>query len=232
MSSAGDDAVTTLQDAAERRAGLRIAVVPPVPALLPAYSSEVDPLPELREAVRAVVRDLLAEEPTRLVVLHDPPDPANVERGVPEPLGATVAQHLLDEVGYPGEVVWGQQPWPLPDVVDACVLVMANGSARRGEKAPGHLDERSFGFDEQVEAALRSGDGHALQALDARLGEELMAAGIGALQQVGQVLTRPADSDVRWAGDPGGVQYWVVLLTARNDPDDAVPRVGPDGRVT
>lgn len=222
--------VTTLGEAVERRAGLRVAVVPPVPALLPAYSSEQDPLPGLRAAVRSVVRDLVAEAPTRLVVLHDPPDPDNVARGVPEPLGATVARHLLEEVGYAGEVVWGQQPWPLPDLVDASVLVMANGSARRGEKAPGHLDERSFGFDEAVEAALREGDGHALQALDAPLGEELMAAGIGALQEVGTVLTRPADSDVRWAGDPGGVQYWVVLLTARNDPQDAAPRVGPDGR--
>lgn len=225
-----DHIIAKVDEVEEARATLRIAVVPPVPALLPGNAGEQDPVAELRRAVHRTVRDLLAGGPTRVVVLHDPPDPANLERGVPEPLGARVAQHLLDEVGYEGEVVWGQQPWPLPDVIDAAVLVMANGSARRGEKAPGHLDERSFGFDEEVEAALRSGDGTALRALDVELGSELMAAGTTALQQLGAVLTRPADSDLRWAGDPWGVQYWVVLLTARDDPADTAPRADGTGR--
>jgi hypothetical protein len=222
--------LTTTDEAEESRSALRIAVLPPVPALLPEYAGAEDPVAELRRACRDVVRDALSGEPTRVVVLHDPPDPANVDRGVSEPMGARVAQHLLEEADYTGEVVWGQQPWPLPDLVDAVVLVMANGSARRGETAPGHLDERSFAFDEALGAALHSGDPDALAALDADLAAELMAAGVTALRQLGELLERPADSELRWAGDPWGVQYWVALLTARSDAADLAPRVGPAGR--
>lgn len=199
---------------------LRVAVVPPVPALLPCHAGLDDPVADLRRVVRATVRDLLVDRPSRVVVLHDPADPANVERGVRESLGARVARHLLGEAGLAGEVDCCEAG-PPPDP-GACLVVMANGSARRGEKAPGHLDERSFAFDEQVEAALRSGDGAALRAVDAGLGEELMAAGTVALQQLGALLARrgavPVEADLRWSGDPWGVQYWVALLTTGPGP--------------
>ena len=57
------------------------------------------------------------------------------------------------------------------------LLVMGDGSARRTLKAPGYLDERAAGFDEQVARALEGADVAALKALDEELAYELQAAG-------------------------------------------------------
>jgi hypothetical protein len=168
--------------------------------------------------VLGAVGELVAAGPARVVVLHDGPDEANVARGVSQPMGEKVARSLLAAVGWTGEVVVGVAASAAVDagVRDGDVLlVMANGSARRTEKAPGHLDERSFGFDEALGAALRAGDAAALAAVDAGLGEELLAAGLPALHLLGTLLGDvAADVDVRFDGDPFCVQYWVALVTA------------------
>lgn len=188
------------------------AVVPPVPALLPGNGGLVDPVADLRAAALGAVTDLVAGGPARVVVLHDAPDEANVARGVSQPVGEKVARALLSAAGWAGEVVAGVDASTSVEDGDA-VLVMANGSARRSEKAPGHLDERSFGFDEALGSALRAGDGVALAAVDAALADDLLAAGAPALQRLGALLgDAAADVDVRFDGDPFGVQYWVALL--------------------
>jgi len=56
--------------------------------------------------------------------------------------------------------------------------VVADGSARRTEKAPGHLDDRAEGFDAQVEKALAAGDPELLKALDVNLAEALLVGGM------------------------------------------------------
>lgn len=203
-------------------APLRAAVLPPVPALLPEHAGLVDPVAGLRAACDAALGDLLAGAGA-VVVLHDPADAADHARGVGEPVAVRVALALLRRSGWTGHT-WCRTPddeTPLP--ADAVLLVMANGSARRGERAPGHLDERAFGFDDEVEAALASADPGRLGALDAALGDELMAAGTRCLRRLGGLLGAaagarpagpggPAAAALRWAGDPYGVQYWVVVL--------------------
>ncbi|MGL4745680.1 MAG: hypothetical protein ACRCXL_15005 [Dermatophilaceae bacterium] len=62
------------------------------------------------------------------------------------------------------------------------LVVVADGSARRGEKAPGYLDDRAFGFDDALVAALRDADPAALLALDATLAADLLAHGRAPLQ--------------------------------------------------
>ncbi|MEW2119836.1 class III extradiol dioxygenase subunit B-like domain-containing protein [Streptomyces sp. NPDC005474] len=57
------------------------------------------------------------------------------------------------------------------------LLVMGDASACRTLKAPGYLDERAAGFDEEVGRALGAADVAALQALDAELAYELKASG-------------------------------------------------------
>src|SRR5260221_12695405 len=57
------------------------------------------------------------------------------------------------------------------------LLAMADGSARRGPKAPGYFDERSGPFDAEVERAVRTGDLDALLALAQRLARALMPTG-------------------------------------------------------
>jgi len=83
-------------------------------------------------------------------------------------------------------------------------LVVANGSAKRTEKAPGHFDERAEAFDEALGAALRAGD---LAGLDLSLADELWAdvAGLDALAGL-----RATDVQVDYDDAPYGVQYWVV----------------------
>lgn len=208
---------------------LRAVVVPPVPALLPERAGLADPVADLRAACEVAVGELVADA-TRLVVLHDPLTGADRARGVGRAVGARVAGVLLERAGWRGETAY--VPVADGDAV-ACgpsgarVLVMASGSARRHEKAPGHLDERSFGFDGAVGEALASGDPTALAGLDAGLGDELLAAGVRCLRVLGRWLAaeaagtpgaasggsgRPPARGVRWTGDPWGVQYWVAVL--------------------
>ena len=146
---------------------------------------------------------------------------------VPLPLG--LGGRLLDEAGYHGrrelQEAGADEPAAACAALGAslaqraprvALLVMADGSARRGVKAPGYLDERSAGFDAEVGRAIRDGDLRALLALDAALARELMATG----RPAWQVLAGAADgarptSVVRYDDDPFGVAYLVASLTVR-----------------
>ncbi len=93
------------------------------------------------------------------------------------------------------------------------LLVMADGSARRGLKAPGYLDERSAGFDADVEQAVRTGRLDALLRIDQDLARDLMATGRPAWQVLaGALAGRRVTSEIRYAGDPFGVAYLVASL--------------------
>ena len=85
------------------------------------------------------------------------------------------------------------------------MLVVGNGSARRTEKAPGHLDDRAVGFDAALGAALRAGD---LSGVDLSLGEALWAA-VEGFGELGSLLGG-APAVVDYDDDPYGVQYWVM----------------------
>ena len=174
-----------------------VTVVPPVPALLPEHASLADPVTELRAACHEAVALLVSGAPERVVLLAEPDDPWS-ER---------VAAALLAQAGHRGEVA----PGPL-DSADA-VLVMANGSARRGEQSPGGADDRAPEFDDRVEKALIGCDGAALQSLDAGLGTALLASGTRPLRQVGTLLEHGTwSARLLYSGDPFGVQYWVAVL--------------------
>jgi hypothetical protein len=188
-----------------------VVVVPSAPALLPAYAGQVDPVAGMRVAALDAVRLLVSRAPTRVVVLGAAADPANVARGLVEPLSSRVARVLLDHAGFHGPVVEAFQPGPLPSLLPGdALLVLADGTARRGEKAPGHIDERAFAFDDALEAALGSADTEALRGLDARLGVELLCAGVPALQALGALAGDRYQVEMSYADDPFGVKYWVV----------------------
>jgi hypothetical protein len=145
---------------------------------------------------------------------------------LPVPLG--LGARLLDEAGYAGprrlEAI-GADATPA-----ACaaagqrisqaegrvgLLVMADGSARRGRRAPGYLDERSAGFDAGVERAFRDGDLKALGDVDPGLARELMAAGRAPWQvMAGALAGTEADVEVLYADDPFGVAYLVASVGA------------------
>jgi hypothetical protein len=163
----------------------RVVLVPGVLALLPEYASLTDPVAELRAACLAAVAWLVQEG-----------GPVTV---VADAQGRRVAESLLGVVST-GSTTEGP----------GGVLVVANGSARRGEKAPGYLDERSFGFDAAIGAALRGPDPGALGELDCVLGEELLAGNVEGLRALGRVLTPAHRATMDYEDDPFGVRYWVV----------------------
>jgi len=151
--------------------------------------------------------------------------------GEPVPLPLGLGCRLLEQAGYPG-------PLALHTVDDrasaadcaalgvrlaataaqVALLVMADGSARRGLKAPGYLDERSFPFDAQVTDAIRAGDMAPLLALDASLARDLMATGRPAWQVLaGAIGERRPASVIRYCDDPFGVSYLVATLWPQDD---------------
>ena len=93
------------------------------------------------------------------------------------------------------------------------LLVLGDGSTRRGEKAPGYLDERAFGFDDLVAQALSDGDAEALRDLDVALAAELMVLGSTALRVLGAVALHhpePPEPALAYRDDPFGVSYFVA----------------------
>jgi hypothetical protein len=187
--------------------GSRVVILPPVPALLPSYLGRIDPVTELRNACREAIRWLLDGCVSPIGALADAPDPVARLRGVEVPLGIRVARSLLDEAGY-GRKLHHHTDSSARD--ERRLLVLANGSGCRSEKAPGHLDPRSFAFDERIETALAEADSASLACLDAGLGHELLAIGIESLRQLGAMRLNVERADLLYADDPYGVRYWVT----------------------
>ena len=134
----------------------RVALVPGVLALLPAYAGLVDPVAEVRAAAR-----------TAAAWLAELGGPVEV---VADEQGARVGRHLLAEAGA---AVGGSG-----SADAAAYLVVANGSARRDEHAPGYVDERAVPFDGAVEAALRGPDLAALADIDTAVAAQLLVGGV------------------------------------------------------
>ncbi len=94
------------------------------------------------------------------------------------------------------------------------LLVIGDGSARRGPRAPGHFDERAAAFDAAAERAVRAGDTRALLELDPGLARDLMATGRAAWQVLAGALEgcTSVSVEVSYAADPFGVAYLVATL--------------------
>jgi hypothetical protein len=191
-----------------------VVVIPSTLALLPEYAGEVDPVEALRTACEDAVLWLVDRHPEQLTVLTAETRPDNVARGVVEPPGTRVARRLLS--GYAGDVDLAVVPRDVVPARASGFLVVANGSATRGDKAPGHLDQRSFAFDAAIDTGLRAGDPGALRELDASLGVELWAYDVPALQALGSAVEDVVQASVTYADDSYGVQYWVARWTCES----------------
>ena len=105
--------------------------------------------------------------------------------------GARVAAYLLDATDRDGD--------------EPSFLVVGNGSAKRTEKAPGHLDERAQAFDAALGASLRAGR----PAVDVGLARELWAS-VDAIVELGELDVDLGEAQVDYDDAPYGVQYWVM----------------------
>jgi hypothetical protein len=161
---------------------MRVVVVPSALALLPEYASVDDPVADLRAAVRSAVDWLVEDGPADL-------------------LAATPAAHRV------GAHLLGARLGP----TSTGLLVVANGSAKRTAKAPGHLDDRAEAFDAAIGKALAAGDPTALGAVDEDLARELWAwPDASALAGLAARVPAATWVQVDYDDAPYGVQYWVV----------------------
>lgn len=96
------------------------------------------------------------------------------------------------------------------------LLVMGDGSARRGARAPGGDDPRAEPYDKTAAVALATADARALLALDEELSARLLVAG----RAPWQVLAGAALAGGRYRGElhyddaPYGVSYFVAYWEA------------------
>ncbi|MEU8156701.1 hypothetical protein AB0B94_23820 [Micromonospora sp. NPDC048986] len=133
-----------------------------------------------------------------LLARHDTRPPVTAVQVAADPGPAELAA-LADEVGAAGDRV--------------ASLVLGDGSACRGEKAPGYDDARALAYDQRVAAALADADLGALLDLDPVVSTELKAAG-RAPWQVLAGAARAAGGG--WRGEllhdsaPYGVAYFVA----------------------
>jgi hypothetical protein len=192
----------------------RVLVLPSPRALLP-WLSETDPVPELRAACTEAVAKLMASGPERLVVLAPPVSVLNQARGVTEPIGHRVARHLLDGIPFEAQVAL---PYTAASLLEQAqelgptsLVVMADGSACRGEKAPGHLHPDAIPFDDAIDHALRTGDVDVLAAIDPEQAHELWCEGAPGFHLLAEVARgRRIATDVSYADAPYGVAWWVA----------------------
>ena len=197
---------------------IRTVLVLPTPRALLSPTSREDPVAPLRAACVEAIDGVLAPAPQRIAVLAPPVGEANVARGVTDPLGLRIARHLLARHVRDGAVqVVEHQALPyaaaaiLETAEPTTLLVMADGSASRGEKAPGHLHPEAIGFDEVIAEALRSGDPDALARLDPALAAEVWCEGVAAFHVLGEVARgRTISAEVTYADAPFGVAWWVA----------------------
>lgn len=190
----------------------------------------------VRVEALAAVRRLVDDAPARVLVVGSdaPPAPADeraggslsphgidVTAGGPNGglgLAHTIGAWLLDEAGWTGSRVYVHEVHA-SDLDDAAVLVMADGSARRSERAPGHLDDRAEPFDATIAAALADGDADALGGIDLELADSLLCAGAQAWRMVGDAVSARLHATEGAPVDGSGVE-------ARLHLDDAPLGVG------
>lgn len=110
------------------------------------------------------------------------------------------------------------------------LLVMGDGSACRGERAPGYDDPAARPYDDEVAAALAAADAAALLALDPELSARLRVAGRPAWQVLAAAVAR---TGVPWRGRldyhaaPYGVAYFVASWApVRSGPNAPTPGGG------
>ncbi|HSV38757.1 MAG TPA: hypothetical protein VLI04_08355 [Nocardioidaceae bacterium] len=216
---------------------MKAAVLCPHPPLLfRELSGREDVAADLRSACRQVLKEALATGPRKVVVVGAA-DEARTWTGEPAvrrfgtteprmltaelPLSVGIGRRLLDEVGWTGDTELVSLTWTAVDEdvdalaerlrgEDSVALLLGEGSTRRGEKAPGYLDDRSFPFDAATAKALETGDASALRDVDVALAEELMVLGRTAFRVLG-ALGPPTSAKLAYDDDPFGVAYHVAL---------------------
>ncbi len=211
------------------------AVCPHPPLIVPEIAAGAAPeLDDLRARCAAAVATLVDTRPDRLVIVGAGPTTRATRPGetysfagygVPGapgtlPLSLSVGAWLLAGSGQPyaGQcVAVDASPREAADLGARLVaegrvalLVMGDGSACRGVKAPGYDDPRAPGYDDGVAEALATADRRALLGLEPGVAEELLVAGRPAWQVLAGADTGPVRGELTYYAAPYGVAYFVA----------------------
>lgn len=217
------------------------ASCPHPPLLLPGVTGGAVPeVEELRAACHAAVEDLVAAAPDVVVVVGGAPRTRTwpVDAASPRsffapgrepgpcgevlPLSLAVARELVAvpvelhgvDVALPVDDcrAYGRRIAERPERIG--LLVMADGSARRGPKAPGYADHRALAVDGAFDEALRAGDTEPLLKLEPDVADDLLIGGRAAWQVLsGACETLVVRSTCHYSDDPFGVWYPVYVWT-------------------
>lgn len=208
-------------------------VVPAAPALLPGIGGAADPLADLRERSRDLVRRTVAgtKGATRLIVVGSGPItrawPADAPSGaarfttgaVPEgalPTALEIGREFAPSEGGETEL-WSIAADASPRQCaelgrrlttggPSILVCVADGPATLTEKAPGHLQPDAAPFAAGLARALADGDTTALAGLDPATCERLWMRGRPALQVLAAAAPDLAGERVA-EETPFGVQY-------------------------
>lgn len=156
--------------------------------------------------------------------------------GEPVPTSLLVARHLAGAVSQElraAEALWPEALWVTvaPEAAVAYgrtlarddapigLVLVADGAACHGPKAPRGEDARAADYDEAVCRALDSGDPRAMASLDRALGRELSAEGAGLWPLLAAATAGTSGprwrADLRWRGAPYGVGWFVATWQRR-----------------
>jgi hypothetical protein len=205
---------------------------PVLPELRDAAATAVRSLTAGRPEVVAVIgpADRTKAWPTHGgldLAVYAPPLAARDHRGDSGalPPALVLGSRLLDDAGYDGPRLLqsfspGEDPAACQQlgaaVADGAertgLLVMADGTACRSPRAPGHLDPRAAGFDAAIEDAVRGGDLSSLGALDQNLARELLVTARPVWQVLAAAMPSPGPARILYADAPLGVYYLVACL--------------------
>ena len=118
----------------------------------------------------------------------------------------------------PPHRLWGV---PASELPPGDLLVVADGSAKRSEKAPGYFDPRAADFDAAVARALRDGSPEQLSALDPDLATELWATGVPTWQALAAATAAGSPSaELLYDDAPHGVGYVVATWRSGAGPEN------------
>ena len=210
-----------------------VAFVPAAPLLVTQVAGGSAALDaELRDACREVVGRLAGAATDAITVVAPlpaeaawpagatwgfegfgvPRQPADPRPRLPWALG--VGDWLLDEIEWTGTrhyigIADDGATTGSPGA-GAALLVVGDGSARRTDKAPGHLDDRAAAFDATVAAAIRAGDVGGLGGLDPSLAADLLCAGAPAWRWVANAIGDKSVVEAELLAEtaPYGVAYF------------------------
>lgn len=166
---------------------------------------------------------------------HDP-SRARPVHGAPRSLAEQVGEHLLELAGVqaPASYVSCADGVPDGEGLEVCralrtssddsgctplgksaLLVLGDGAAARSQAAPGHIDDRSFAYDDAVAAALAAGDATGLAGLAARPeASELLVTGRHTWPLAASLLPVVSAAGLAHRSDPFGLTYLVATWRA------------------